>query len=167
MSTSSAANQRQLDLLLHTLGLQPERRDSTRNYFLASEGHHDYADLESLASVGLMVKQPAPEWCGGGEIYRATEAGKSMAVTHLPPAPKLSRYREYLRSDVGDSFADYLGIQLPDVEYKSDGEKTLYRYVRIRRMRDFTYERIEGQWAPTKKAAKASYKEMLKTSHQQ
>jgi len=168
MNTSSVVCQRQLDLLFHTLGLYPEQRVSNRNYFLASEQHSDRTDLEHLVLAGLMIKRPAPEWVGAGEYYHATEAGLSLALDLLPPAPKPkhSRYREWLCADVGDSFSDYLGIQLPVIEWKTEGGKTLYRYVRNRMQGDkyagFYQERVAGAWEPSKKAAKASYKVALK-----
>lgn len=62
------------------------------------------------------------------------------------------KYRSFLRADCGFPFSDYLGISKPQVEYEDQGR--LCRYVR----RAYNLPTIEGDWCPTKKAAKESYK---------
>jgi hypothetical protein len=66
---------RHLELLEHTLGNETHYR----NYFLASDGHHDTPELEELVEMGLMVKQDATSWSCGDTVYFATEEGKGLA----------------------------------------------------------------------------------------
>jgi hypothetical protein len=63
------------------------------------------------------------------------------------------KYDSFLRADTGFSFAEYLRISVPQIEYR----RRLCRYVR----RSYNQETIEGDWCTTKKAAKASYKSKL------
>lgn len=74
-------------------------------------------------------------------------------------------YRDFLHSDSGLEFWEYLGTNKPEVETKgSMGEKTQYRYVR-KNYGYFSFQkRIEGEWKFTKKEAKESYKAKLKES---
>lgn len=59
------------------------------------------------------------------------------------------KYRDFLRSDCGNTFAEYLGIKVPEIEYKENK-------CRFRR------KNIIGDWCLTKKDAKESYKIKLK-----
>jgi hypothetical protein len=38
-------------------------------------------------------------------------------------------YADFLHADYGHSFAEWLGIEVPEVEYRSSGGGTLYRMV--------------------------------------
>jgi hypothetical protein len=145
----------QLHLLHHTLGLTPERREPFRNYFMAGPGHHDQADLLALEAAGLMRQGRTPSFCDDGDmLFLCTDAGKTYAIEHLPLPPKKSRYEEYLDAEYGHSFAEWLGIEVPKLESGDYWHKTrgLVRY---------TSSRATGEWAATKKAAKASYKAAL------
>lgn len=152
----------QLGLLHHTLGVRPESRTPYRNYFVAGPGHHDEPDLEALVAVGMMCYGAAPAFLDEDDVvYRCTEAGRAYALEHLRPAPKKSRFQEFLAFDGGyETFADFLGIRVPEVEWNREwGKARRYRYVR----RDWTYRQdVAGDWRPTKKEAKASYKEALR-----
>jgi hypothetical protein len=153
--------EQQLHLLHHTLGVTSKRREPYRNHFVASEGHHDLADLKALEAAGLMARSPTPKFCDADSmVFHVTEAGRTHALDNLPQPPKLTRYGEYMDADTGHSFAEYLGINAPRVEWNREwGKKSLYRYVR----QDWQYQcDVAGEWKPTKKAAKASYKEALK-----
>jgi hypothetical protein len=77
-------------------------------------------------------------------------------------------YRDYLHSECCESFAEWLGIELPCVRHEShwnrekECREDLYKYERFKRV-DYDYtEYIQGEWKPTKKEAKASYKAALK-----
>lgn len=152
----------QLRLLHHTLGVTPDQREPYRNHLVAAEGHHDWDDLLALESEGLMYRFDTPGFCRSDDIvFRCTGAGKAYAIEHLPEPPKRTRYEEFLRADdaCGSTFAEFLGIEEPEYEYCRDG----YRMVR-RRMVDYRFETVAGEWMPTKKEAKASYKEALRAS---
>lgn len=152
----------QLAVLHHTLGLRPNQRNAYRNHFVAGHGHHDKPHLEALVSAGLMVRVQSPGFLGeGDEVFACTSAGKEYAEEHLPmppPPPKLTKFDEFQDADTGYSFAEYLGIRKPEYEYRRSGKRGEYRMFR----REYDYSRdVEGEWAPTKKAAKASYKAAL------
>lgn len=153
-----------LTLMHHTLGLRPDRRASFRNYFLASEGHWDIANLRALVAAGMMLEAKAPAFCIENSImFSCTDAGKAYAIEHLPPEPKRTRYDEYLRADCCDSFADFLGINRPKYEMRGYGRSIEYRMARFDRSISWTaYPEVSGDWMHTKKEAKASYKEALK-----
>lgn len=158
----------QLGLLHHTLGVTPERRQPYRNHFVAGDGHHDMPDLVELEAAGMMVRRAAPAFCDPDDIvFLVTEAGRAFALDNLPHPPKRSRYEEYLHSECCESFAEWMGIELPRVRYESrwNHEKKchegLYQYERYKRL-DYDYtQHIAGDWKPTKKEAKASYKAAL------
>ena len=159
-----AVTEKQLGLLHHTLGVRPDRRDPYRNYFLAGPGRHDQADLEALEAAGMMARSAAPAFCPADDIvFRTTEEGRAFALDNLPQPPKLTRYGEYMDADTGLSFTEYLGIRLPRVDWNYEtGEKCRYRYTRL----DWHYSiDVQGEWKPTKKAAKESYKEALARYH--
>lgn len=148
----------QLHLLHHTLGLKPDRRVPYRNHFAASNGHHDYADLVELERVGMMTSRPLEAHWGGGICFYATDAGKAYAIEHLPPAPKKTRYDQFLDADCGLTFAEWLGIEVPKFEYADNCYwlRAPKGYVRMKSSRGV------GEWCPTYKEAKASYKQAIK-----
>ena len=175
----------QVGLLWHTLGLRPDCRDSRhvyRNRFLAGPGHGDMPDLEALVAVGLMGSRKPPGFCDQSEIlYFATEMGETFAIAEMPPAPpppKRTKFDAYLdECECYDGFAHFLGINMPQYQQRGDWNSREYRMVRYprrsayrqyRRHYDFAqwslYESLEvvGEWAPTLKEAKATYKAALK-----
>ncbi|MBF7978608.1 MULTISPECIES: hypothetical protein [Rahnella] len=155
------ATQHQIGLLQHALGINENRREPYRNYFLASGVHSDNADLESLVTAGLMTSRAAPSFCAEDDVvYHVTDAGREMAVAALPAPKKRTRYDEYLRSEVCESFGEWLGINLPQYEYRKEFGKRQYRMTR--RSRFYGCDGVNGQWCATKKEAKASYKDALK-----
>ncbi|WJD60629.1 hypothetical protein [Pseudomonas kurunegalensis] len=176
------ATEKQLELLWHTLGLHPECRLSSRNYFLTSPGYDDANNLDVLVEAGLMTRGKAPAFCDPGDVvYRATPEGKQFAREKLPPAPpprKYTKFDAYLdECECYDGFAHFLGINLPFYQQRGEWRDREYRMVRYprgsvyhqyRRHYSFVqwspYETLEvaGEWAPTLKAAKASYKEALR-----
>lgn len=154
---------KQLDLLHHSLGLRPDHRESYRNHFAASTGHHDYPDLVELERVGFMTSRPlAKEW-GGGICFYVTDQGKAYAIEHLPYPPKLSpakqRYQDYLDADgCYDNFAHFLGVDRPKREYNH------YRRYSEPSMVRMSSRLGTGEWRKTLKEAKASYKEAIKNT---
>lgn len=147
----------QLSLLNHALGLRPDRREPFRNHFVAGDGHHDQADLLALVDAGMMTRRDNPKWMGGGDLFHVSDAGTEYAIAHLPMPPKRTRYQEYLDSECGMSFGEWLmGWDLP--KYERD-----YSFPRGDRVR-MKSQRATGEYCETKKAAKASYKAALATS---
>lgn len=153
----------QLAVLHHTLGLSPNQRNAYRNHFVAGHGHYDTPHLEALVSVGLMARVKAPAFLADGdEVFSCTPAGKEYAEEHLPmppPPPKLTKFEEFQDADTSHSFAEYLGIRKPEYELRGYWGSLEHRMFR-RRQYDYSRD-VEGEWAPTKKAAKASYKAAL------
>lgn len=148
---TSAVTPAQLGLLHHTLGLSMHQRAESRNFFLSSGGHPDQANLLALTAAGLMSHQPAPSWTCGDDLFHVTEEGRQYAFANLPPIPapvKRSNYQKFLHADFGCSFAEFMGIEVPRREHYS-GKFRL------------TTSKAAGDWAPTLKAAKASYKQAL------
>ncbi|MNJ51291.1 hypothetical protein D3C77_465910 [compost metagenome] len=176
------ATEKQLGLLWHTLGLHPECRLSSRNYFLTSPGYDDANNLDVLVEAGLMTRGKAPAFCDPDDVvYRATSEGKQFARDKLPPAPpprKYTKFDAYLdECECYDGFAHFLGINMPQFQQRGEWRNREYRMVRYprgsayrqyRRHYSFAqwspYEVLEvaGDWAPTMKEAKASYKAALK-----
>jgi hypothetical protein len=154
-----------IELMQHALGITERNRTPYRNYFLAGEGHTDNEKWKDLVSDGLATSRPAPDLMGGGTLYHVTDKGEEMAISALPEPKKRTRYDEYQQSEVCESFGEWLGIELPFYEGREIGRyKWEYRMVRRSRAHWDTYCDIRGDWKPTKKAAKASYKEVLRKS---
>ncbi|HFS8944639.1 TPA: hypothetical protein ACH1ZY_000297 [Enterobacter roggenkampii] len=155
----------QIELMQHALGISERNRTPYRNYFLAGEGHTDNEKWKEMVSEGLATSRPAPDHVGGGTLYHVTEKGAAAAISALPEPKKRTRYDEYLHSEVCESFAEWLGIELPIYEEREVG-RYKYEYRMVRRSRAYwdSYYDICGEWMPTMKAAKDSYKEALRKS---
>lgn len=77
----------------------------------------------------------------------------------LPKPAKRTNWDKFIDDDIDIDFHEWLGINKPRFEWRG---RAPYEY-RMHRYNTGPYtSRIEGEWAPTKKAAKASYKEALK-----
>lgn len=154
-----------IELMQHALGISERNRTPYRNYFLAGEGHTDNEKWEELVSDGFATSRPAPDFVGGGTLYHVTEKGEATAISALSELKKRTRYDDYLHSEVCESFGEWLGIELPVYEDREVGRyKWEYRMVRRSRAYWDSYYDVRGDWMPTKKAAKASYKEALRKS---
>lgn len=103
------------DILLHTLGLNYERRPD-RNYYcahVAAESDTLQA-LRRLVDLGLMREGRLINE-GADRLYHATEDGRTHARSLLPPPRKLTRsqarYQRYLQ--VGDvyTFREFLALE--------------------------------------------------------
>lgn len=166
-TTESTVTPAQLGLLHHTLGVRPDRRKPFRNYFVAGPGHHAQANLEALEAAGLMFRQRTPAFCDKDDVvFACTDAGRALALDLLPPEPKRTKYDEFLRTDCSESFAEFLGIRKPKIDVRggvSFGGWSRFEYRMFRPTR-WNLEEISGEWSPTKKDAKASYKAALKAS---
>lgn len=175
------ATEKQLWLLWHTLGLNPGCRTSNRNYFVTSPGYDDANNFDVLVDAGLATRSKAPAFCDPDDvIYRATAEGKQLALFKLPAPPppaKRTNFDAYsAESECYEGFAHFLGISMPRYQQRYEKGSRQYRMVRYPRgsvYREYTrhynfaqwppYETLEvaGDWAPTMKAAKASYKQAL------
>lgn len=156
-----------IELMQHALGINERNRTPYRNYFLAGEGHTDNEMWEKLVSEGFATSRPAPDFVGGGVLYHVTDKGEELAITSLPEPKKKTRYEEYLDADSCLSFGEWLlGYQLPEVEYDRHGKCRMFR---CSYDTAYGYPRrdVQSEWCPTKKAAKASYKEALRKSKQE
>lgn len=159
-----------IELMQHALGVSERNRESYRNYFLASKDSPDDLAWQALVANGLAKAGKAPEWSCGDVVYQVTESGKTVAISALPEPKKRTRYDEYLHSEVCESFAEWLGIELPIYESRAvGGYGYKYEYRMVRRSRAYwdSYYDICGDWMPTMKAAKASYKDALRKSKQE
>ncbi|WP_199200066.1 hypothetical protein [Kosakonia sp. H7A] len=147
----------------HALGISERHRVPYRNYFLAGSDHPDATEWEKLVEQGLAKASPAPAWSCGDVVYQVTDAGQAVAISALPEPKKPTRYDEYQRSEVCESFGEWLGINLPVYEEREIG-RYKYEYRMVRRSRAYwdSYCDVRGDWCPTKKAAKASYKAALR-----
>lgn len=169
----------QLGILQHTLGLNEYGQGRQyRNHYVAGRGHHSYSDLLALVEQGYMAKQPATSISGGSPWFSVTDRGMRAVEELSKSQPKLTRaqrnYRDHLDADSGLTFAESLGIDVPDVEWERqwipgdykggkwvDGRHVCrWRYRRITRYY-WGNDVIAGEWKPTKKEAKASYKAEL------
>jgi hypothetical protein len=152
-------------VLNHMLGLTGSSRVSYRNHFVAGEGHHDMPQLEELEHVGFVKRGITPKFCGQGDIvFYATQAGQIHAIENLPPEPLKSartRYDDYIESDFGGSFHEYLSIRKPQIEIRRNRSDIEYRMFRMAR-HSYGNRDVEGEWASTKKEAKVSYKNALR-----
>ncbi|MDO8233994.1 hypothetical protein Q5738_10490 [Citrobacter werkmanii] len=162
-----------IELMQHALGINERNRKPYRNYFLAGEGHTDNEKWKDLVSDGFATSRPAPDFAGGGTLYRVTEKGEAMAMSALPEPKKRTRYDDYLHSEVCESFGEWLvGARLPEFEHRETSflsGKYEYRMFRCAFDTVYGYGRrdIEGEWCPTMKAAKSSYKDALRKSKQE
>lgn len=163
MMQNETMSERHLALLWHTLGVTPERREPYRNHFVADPGHYAMPDLQGLEAEGLMARARTPAFCCPDDVvFIVTDTGRSLALRLLPEPPKQTRYDEYLCSEYSESFADYLGINVPEYESRGDWRNREYR---MRRWVGLSsYIDVQGEWARTKKEAKASYKAALKAN---
>ncbi len=150
-----------IELMQHALGINQQNRKPYRNYFLSSGKNEEW---ESLIKNGLAASNPAPKELCGDIYYKVTGAGINIAIAKLPEPRKLTKYDEYLDADTCVSFSEWLGIKLPEYERRYRDSKYEYRMYREIRDQWWDLTRIEGEWMPTMKAAKASYKEALKAS---
>lgn len=173
----------QLHILQHTLGLDEYGQGRQyRNHYVAGPGHHSYSDLLELVALGYMAEHPATAISGGDPWFSVTRAGTEAVVLFSPappPEPKLTRaqkrYRDYWHGEYADDFAWFLGINVPRVDVEGEYRKGdrgrwryFYRYRYSRTTRHYWgNEVIAGEWKPTKKEAKASYKAALLRRRQQ
>ena len=64
--------EKQESLMKHCIG------DRGRNFFHTDKGCNDANLFDKLVIMGYATEEPAPEWMGGGVIYRLTDTGKNF-----------------------------------------------------------------------------------------
>lgn len=144
-----------LQILQHSLGLDRYGQGPRfRNHFVA--GGRDLVICRDLVALGFMVEHPASGITGGSPWFNVSPLGIEAVELQspVPPTPPKAshsqrRYRDYLRADAGYDFAEFLGIELPRLEF---GSRNTVRY---------TSSRGTGEWCSCKKDAKASYKQNM------
>lgn len=113
-------SEEQLQILQHALGCDeygqnahpevPCRERYHRNHFCAG-GNNEEACKE-LVALGYMQQHKTTQWLPYFNCS-VTEAGIKAMIDASPKPPKLTRsqinYREFLRSDTGMSFREWIG----------------------------------------------------------
>ena len=104
---------RQAGILYHSLGLNHRGEGNMyRNRYITGPGSNCFDDCLALCAAGLMKDYGHQEMMGGNHFFSVTEAGISWVCSTRPPKPKLTRsqkrYREFLESDCGASFGEWL-----------------------------------------------------------
>lgn len=107
-----------LHILQHSLGLdQYGEGRQYRNHFVTGPGSDDFDDCTVLVGMGLMKRHSPSALTGGDYCFTVTPAGVDYVALNSParpPAPKLTRsqkrYQEYIDSEYGGTFAEWLGI---------------------------------------------------------
>ena len=67
--------EKQESLMKHCIG------DRGRNFFHTDKGTDDADGFDNLVDQGYAVCVPAPDWMGGGVIYKLTDAGKRIITS--------------------------------------------------------------------------------------
>jgi hypothetical protein len=112
------------------------------------------------AYIGVVLdddpkRRPRPHHPTDGIVY-------GELTEKLPKPPRRSNYDKFQHDDCGLYFHEWLGINKPKFEHRGSWSNG-YSYRMYRSSHASYYGRdVEGEWAPTQKAAKASYKEALK-----
>lgn len=109
---------RGLEILQHALGVdQYGRGQRYRNHFVTGKGSVDYDDCAALVELGYMSRRDGSQLTGGDDLFLVTDAGKTYVTANSPEPPKLTRsqqrYQNYLDSDCGVSFGEWLGAEIP------------------------------------------------------
>ncbi|MDG9858438.1 hypothetical protein N7403_31700 [Pseudomonas nitroreducens] len=169
-----------LHILQHSLGLDEYGQGRQyRNHYVA--GGDDVRLCRELVALGYMSERAASALSGGDPWFSVTPVGIVAVAKFSPPAPpppKRTNFDAYLdECECYDGFAHFLGINMPMFQQRGEWGNREYRMVRYprgsvyrqhRRHYNLTqwspYETLEvaGEWAPTMKEAKASYKSALK-----
>lgn len=104
----------ELHILQHSLGVDKHGQGRQyRNYYCVDPGCDGFNSCMKLVGEGLMrTRGPGSEIVGGMHTFHATPAGIDAVAFQSPAPPKLSRskrrYRDWLRSDCGLSFGEWL-----------------------------------------------------------
>lgn len=103
----------ELHILRHSLGIDDAGNWKIyRNRYVSDPDN----DLKQLVAIGLLHDHGAMEVYGSMHAYSVTEAGRAVVIESMPRPERLTRsqrrYRDYLTSDCGLSFSEYLKSRL-------------------------------------------------------
>lgn len=109
-------NNEELHILQHSLGLDRYSNGRKyRNHFVA--GPDDAVKCRNLVAMGYMTEHKRSELSGGDPVFTVTSSGIAAMYDATPKPPKLTRsqkrYRDYLDSDSGFSFGEWLKQRHP------------------------------------------------------
>ena len=102
-----------LHILQHSLGVdQYGQGHQYRNHFVTGPGSKDFNYCMELVFKGYLVDRGCSHLIGGDHYFVVTSEGIDAVALKSPTPPKISRskqrYHDYLRSDCGMSFIDWL-----------------------------------------------------------
>jgi hypothetical protein len=115
----------QLHILQHSLGCDKYGQSKSRgrdehdgcfgfyrNRFVTDAASEDGKICEEIVAAGLMQSHGPQKLAAGMHCYGVTQAGILVMDEQSPEPPKLTRgqqrYREFLRSECGESFGEWL-----------------------------------------------------------
>jgi hypothetical protein len=110
-------NPNQLDILQHSLGcneygIAEHRYPRDEPYYRNRYVSNPDADLIALVETGYLKDHGIRELWGNMNCYTVTDKGIAAMRAESPKPPKISRskqrYLDFLRADLGCSFAEYL-----------------------------------------------------------
>ena len=158
---------KQIGLISHSLGVNyynaqvsknPKHKvlpkEFYRNYFNYGELGADIIALEEMGLIKYWDKF-------NNKYFSVTDKGidlfkdvfkEGVTDKYVPLKKSMARYEAFLHADYGCTFHEYLGIRKP-IKQRKDG---LLRLVSTK------YDDLFGEWKPTLKEAKISYKAGLK-----
>ncbi len=163
-------NETQINLIAHALGIQyfdakisnsPDLKQLPdqffRNYFCVGSETSFNDDMISLKKTGLIKTYSKFE----NLYFLVTDKGiqefrkifkTEVTDKYIPVSKSKNRYLEYLRADTGLTFVEYNGIWTPKKEFDNNGR---IRFVSTK------HNDVKGEYLPTHKEAKISYKNAL------
>ena len=106
---------KKLHILQHSLGVdQYGDGRPYRAYFVTGPESDDWDTCCVLVVDGLMIEYPPSQLTGGDSLFRVTPQGIDFVALNSPTPPKLTRsqkrYRDFLHSDSGYSFGEWLRL---------------------------------------------------------
>jgi hypothetical protein len=171
----------QFDIIGHTLGINCyHARLSTRmkDKYLPDEFYRNYynygllsVEFQKMINLGYIKLYQRYDM----NYFHVTEKGiqlfrdkfiTEITSVFIPPSKSKQKYQEYIDSDYGGSFSDYLGINLPVVEYFKRGSykdffDDFHKSGQVRII-SIKYPSVKGKYCDLLKDAKSSYKQALK-----
>lgn len=103
----------QLHILRHPIGLDDLGLGREyRSHFATTPDCDDWIDCQFLAQQGLMVSGGKIAAWGFMETFQVTEEGRRLARVVVPKLSRSQeRYQQFLRSDCGEGFGQWLRWQ--------------------------------------------------------
>jgi hypothetical protein len=170
----------QIDLISHSLGINYHHcKNSKRakDSCLPNEFYRKYynygvfsEDMIILESMGLIERFEHNRLGYFGVTKKGIDLFRQIFFENITLnfehiSKSKIRYQEYVDSDCGVSFSEWMGIELPKIEHlQVEYNLLLVRFYKKYPKKYHSYEKYEvsGFWCNTLKGAKASYKQALK-----